>query len=54
MNKLRLNPLRSKGFPRLFLRPQEGELLGTGWVSGEEDIGTTAASMLDLLSESKG
>lgn len=36
MNKLRLNPVRFKGFSPLFLKPQEGALLGTGWCQDGE------------------
>lgn len=55
VNKATLNLLRFKGFSPLFLRPQEGTLLDTGWVSGWwEGMGETTHSVLDLLSEIKG
>lgn len=36
MNKLRPNPVRFKGFSPLFLKPQEGAILGTGWCQDGE------------------
>lgn len=38
VNKLRLNPLRFKGFSPLFLKPQEGALLGTGEGMGRQSL----------------
>ena len=57
MNKLRWNPLRFQGFLLLFLRPQEGALLGMGWgvvLGWGKGMDVTAPMLHDLLSKIRG